>query len=369
MLKDEKLSVRQFRLLVILFSIGSSILILPSGMAAGAKQDAWIAQLLVIAISLLFIWLYNVIHKWFPKMTLVEICHALFGKWIGTLLSLFFLSLPFLYATILMLYSGAFLTAQIFSNTPMVAINVLMLLILVMGTRLGIETLARSAEILIIFFVFLLIILIVFTLPEIKLENIQPVFEAKPKTLLRTAVFPVITAAINSVVFLMILPHVNDSKKARHSFLIGHVIGGVILFIITALCILVLGADQTARKMYPPYTLAKQINVGQVITRIEVIIAVLWTISIYFKMAIYFYAALVGLAQLLNLQDYRPLVLPSGLIGIVLAPIIFTNIVWQNTWDTSSSIGYSIAVGVFLPILVLLAGAIKKWKQKNRKPG
>ncbi len=35
--------------------------------------------------------------------------------------------------------------------------------------------------------------------------------------------------------------------------------------------------------------------------------ATLWIIALYFKATLYFYASVLGMAQILNLKDYRPL--------------------------------------------------------------
>lgn len=55
MLENGKISIRQFTILVILFTVGGSILIVPSGLASEAKQDGWIAGLLALGIGLLII--------------------------------------------------------------------------------------------------------------------------------------------------------------------------------------------------------------------------------------------------------------------------------------------------------------------------
>lgn len=52
-MKDVKISVRQFAVLAIIYTIGTTILIIPSGLAADAKQDAWIAAILGVVINLL----------------------------------------------------------------------------------------------------------------------------------------------------------------------------------------------------------------------------------------------------------------------------------------------------------------------------
>lgn len=48
MLEKGKISVNQFTTFVITFTIGSSILVAPSGLAHDAKQDGWIAETMAL---------------------------------------------------------------------------------------------------------------------------------------------------------------------------------------------------------------------------------------------------------------------------------------------------------------------------------
>ena len=137
MIKDVKINSYQFLVLVTLFTIGTSILLVPSGLAQNAKQDAWIAAIFGTGIGLLVIWLFCTIGKWFPHLTFIQINNKVFGKWVGTLFSLLFVTFSFLYASILLNLSGTFLNIHALPSTPMVALNILMGIIIVMGVRAG----------------------------------------------------------------------------------------------------------------------------------------------------------------------------------------------------------------------------------------
>lgn len=84
--KQVKISTRQLLILTILFTIGTAILVIPSVMAATAKQDAWIAALVGVGSGLLLIWLYNTITILYPQMTLIEIMETLWASGWGSLL-------------------------------------------------------------------------------------------------------------------------------------------------------------------------------------------------------------------------------------------------------------------------------------------
>ncbi len=367
MLDNQKISVRQFRILVILFTIGTSILIVPATLAFEAKQDAWIAAILGVGMGLLVILLYNKLGLMLPDMTFVQMNQKILGKWLGKMASLLFFSLSFTYASALLFYTGNFFITEIMPETPLGSLVILMGIIMVMAVRYGLETFARSAEIFFLLFFFLFISLVFSVTPEIEVENIQPVFEVEFKPLLRGSIFLVVTSTVNAVVLLMIFPaNVNQPMEAQKSFLIGSLIGGLVMIIITFLGIFVLGPYHSATQIYPGYELTKKINLGDFFTRIDAIMAGMWMITIYFKLILYFYASVLGFAQILEIKDYRPFTLPLGMIAIVLSVIVYPNVVYQQEWDTKTANAYSLSVGLFLPLLLLgVAVFRKKMDQKK----
>ncbi|TQR18634.1 spore gernimation protein [Psychrobacillus soli] len=366
MLPTVKINSYQFLVLSILFSIGTSILIVPSALATNSKQDAWIAAIIGTGIGLLIVWLYTKMGLWFPNLTFVQMNETLFGKWVGKAFSFLFVCMTLLYTAILLYNSGAFLNTHGMSSTPMAATNILMAIILVMAVRLGIETIARSAEIFIGVFFLLFIILVVFIAPQIQFENIQPVFDVDIKSLAQSSLTLIVVSSVNAVSLLMIFPaFINKPKSAQKSFFIGNLIAGLVIIIITLLCILILGADLTARQMFPGYGLAKMINVGNFINRVEAIMGTLWIISLYFKMVLYFYASVYGLAQILNLKDYRPLTYPLGMIVIVLSLVIYPNVMYQKKFETTTGLYFSLTIGLLLPLLMVGVYAIRKKQLKK----
>ncbi|MFJ8257520.1 endospore germination permease [Peribacillus asahii] len=357
MLNNEKISVRQFRVLVTFFTIGTIILYSP---ASEAKQDAWIAVIFSAGLGLLVIWLLTTIALLFPTMNFVQIIETLFGKWLGKAISLFFLSLPFVATAELLYYSGNFLTTHLMPDTPVEVLYILTAIIVVMAVRHGLETFSRTAELLFIAFM-ILFLLLLFISPQIKFENIQPVLEDGIKPLLHPTIRLVAIFAFNPVTLLMIFPSaVNQPKKAQKSFFIGILMGISVAFITTILSILVLDPSQIERRLYPNYAMVKMINVGDFLQRIEAVIATIWMITIYCKTVLYFYASCLGIAQVLNLKDYRPLTLPLGMIMVTFASMLFPNVVEQRYWDSEIGFVFSLVVGGFLPLFMLGVAVFRK---------
>lgn len=359
--RNVKLSVRQFSLLVMFFTIGTTILIIPGGLALVAKQDAWIAAVVGVMLGVLPVLLYNSIGKLLPDLTLIECNEKLFGKWIGTLFSILFIFFAFIGSATLLFYVGNFMTTQVMPRTPIQYINILFISIVVMGVRLGLETIARAAEVFFPWFLVLFLVLVIFLVPEIEIKNIQPVFDTGVKPIMQAALSLVGTASLTLIVFLMIVPAcVNNPNEARKDFIAAVLLGGLFIIIITLLSILILGSDTTARQLYPSYVLAKKINVGNFVERIESIMAGLWFFTIYFKMTLYFYAAVVGLAQVLKLRDYRPLCFPMGMLVAVYSLVVYPNVVYMMEWDSTVFIPYVISIGFIFPLIILVTAWVRK---------
>ncbi len=366
-----KISARQLMILTILFTIGSTILIIPSGMALVAKQDAWIASLVGVGCGLLIVYLYIKITDLYPQMTLVEIMEALLGKWLGKAVALLFFSLLFINAPApVLFYLGNFLTTQIIPETPIQAVNILFAVIVLFAVRLGLEVLARSAEMMFPLFILLYISFTVLVVSNIKLENVQPVLEAGVGPIWPAALSFVSTAYLPHIVLLMIFPaSVNRSDQARKAFLIGSLIGGLILVVIITLAILVLGPEITATNIYPSYALAKKINIGHFLQRIEAIMATMWFISLFFRLTLYMYSIVTAIAQIFQLKSSQQLVLPLGIILVVVSIIVYPNVPYQQTYDTKTWIPYALSIGLLFPLLLLGIHALKRlWTTKDKKP-
>lgn len=91
--------------------------------------------------------------------------------------------------------------------------------VVIVGVRLGIEVIARSAEILFPWFVGLFGLLILSMIPQIKIEHIQPVFEIHPKAFIRAVLTFLSMSSLTYTILLMIFLPIHQTQKSTQSFL------------------------------------------------------------------------------------------------------------------------------------------------------
>lgn len=261
MLENVKISSRQLLIFVIIQTIGDSILVLPAITSYEAKQDAWIVAVISVGVGSLVVFLYSSLSKLYPELSLIEYSEKIFGKWLGITIALLFVIYTFIICTLYLSEVGVFMTTQILPETPIQAILILTMIVVLFESRLGFEPLIRSSDLLFPYVILLLLPLIIFLLPEFKFANIQPVFEGGFKPIIRGSFTFIAFPFLELVEILMILPYVNEKETIGKSLYIGALLGGLVLIIITSVTNLVFGADLISRQVYPSFILAKNVNV------------------------------------------------------------------------------------------------------------
>ncbi|WP_431028323.1 GerAB/ArcD/ProY family transporter [Lysinibacillus sp. LZ02] len=365
-MEKQVISSRQFTIMVLFYTVGTSILIIPASIALDVQQDAWIVALLGTILSLLLIKLFILLGKKMPNASFVEMNEKILGKFIGKFVSIGFIILTLLSSGELFYFIGIFLQTEVMIETPSAAFATLFSIIIFFAAYLGIEVFARSLEILFPFFIIIFITFILFISPQIDIHNIQPVLEVSPKPLLYDIFYFMGLFSFPVVVLLMIFPSaVNVQESAQKGFYIGTIAGGIILTIIIALCILILGPNNTSLRTFPSYALAQKISVGNFLQRIEIIMAFMWAITIFVRAFMYFYASVKGLGEILKIKDHRPLILPLGMISIGLSQIIHPTIVHSNQYNKETWPLYISIFAIFIPLLLLAVAKIRKMKNPD----
>ncbi|WP_026573410.1 GerAB/ArcD/ProY family transporter [Bacillus sp. UNC438CL73TsuS30] len=359
MLEKGKISPHQFTIMVASFIVGGSILYVPSGLIHTAKQDAWLANILVVGLGLLLVLLFNTLGSSFPTMTLAEYSEKICGKWLGKIISLLYFIYFFLSTANFVRQIGDFVTVQILPDTPILAIHILFIIIVMMGVRYGLEPFSRAFEIFFPFVLLLFVIFIISIFPEIQFQQLQPILGNGIKPVIATAFKSIGTPYLQLVLFLMVFPAVNRTIKAKKSFLLGTIMGGSALTLVTLISILCLGTYFSENQQFVSYVLALQINIAGFWQRIEAGMAFIWFTTTYIKITLYFYASVLCMGQILKLREYKCLTFPLGFITLILTLIVNKNIVESNQqaeWWTV----FSLPFGLLIPLILLVVGMVRK---------
>lgn len=363
--REERISTKQLAVLILFVMFGDMLLVLPPIVADEAKQDAWIAGLFGIFAGLLVAWLLFAFAKSIGPSGLVEQNRRKLGVWAGGCVTVLYL-LYFLFNTSLMVRQTAdFLTTQLFPETPLRAIGVLAIFVMVVGAKYGLETIARTGEVFFPIFVILFAALLLMLVPQIEAEKLQPMMATSVPDMMRGTLLAAAYPFCQLCVMLMVLPHVTGKRHLARDYGIAVALGGLGNFAVILFSVLVLGGAMTAYFIHPVYVLSQKISIGHFLERLEAVIAVNLILSTYMKMVLYFYAFLHGTAQLFGTGDYRRLAFPTGMILFGLALFISPNIIYYNDVIMRYWADLDLIAGVALPLLLL---ALYRIRGKTKQP-
>ncbi|MGE7953977.1 GerAB/ArcD/ProY family transporter [Lysinibacillus xylanilyticus] len=370
------ISSRQFTIIVILFTVGTSILIIPASIATEVKQDAWIVAIIGTLLSIPILTLFMALVKKMPTLSFVEITEKILGSFLGKIVTIGFVILTLLSSGELLYFIGNFLQTEVMPETPPVVFSILFNLIILFAAYSGIEVFARTLEILFPAFLFIFIIFVLFITPEIEIKNVQPILEVSAQPLIYSILHFMGLFSFPLVVILMVFPSaINNYTSGKKGFYIGTLIGGLILTIVIALSILVLGVTNTSLRTFPSYTLAQRISIGNFLQRIEVIMAFIWMVTIFVRAFMYFYATVKGLGEILKINDHRRLILPLGMITVALSQIVHPNNMHSSKYNQETWPLYIGIFALFLPLLLLIVAKLRNiknpenGKSKNKDAG
>jgi len=362
MMNKSNISAHQLRLLVVFCYIGTAVLVIPGTVAGDAKQDAWISTLIGIFFGLVLIWSFIKLGDRMNNMTIVEYSVKTLGKWLGSFIAIMFSIFLFMNSATMIYILGNFISSEIMTSTPIEIIIFIFLVVIIFASRHGIETIARTSEILFYIIALIFIIFTVTLIKDIDFLNIQPILELGVKPISKSALFYSSGTSMTLVVFLMFYPASITTKErtlAKKNFFYGALIGGLILFTVIILCILILGPSATTRGSYPVFQLARKASIGPSIERFESMITVLWFVTVFYKTTLYFHSSLIGIAQTFKLKCYKPLTVPMGTILFILALIIYPNSIYASDWDSSTWVSVAITFCILIPLILLIVGKIR----------
>ena len=360
-----QLSSRQFMILVILCTVGDSILILPMLIASASKQDAWLTMLLSLVLGLGVGVLYGLLAKRMKGLSLIAFVQDALGKAAGSVVCILFI-IYFIYLHITLTSEMCqFMTTQFMPETPNNAIFILFIAVVIIAYRLGVEAFARMGELLFPVFMLLFIFMVVFLLPQIEIDKLEPVLAEGIKPVMNGILSTVTIPFTELIVILMLVPHYKGITNTMKPLLMGIGIGGLILFVTVLLCVLVLGPSVMESKYYPTFVLAQKITVGSFLERMEAILAFMWVITVYYKTLLIFYAITKSIEQLFGLKESNMLTIPLAMLLLVGSVIGTPNIVIYNEIIKTVWSPFDVTICLLLPALLLGWSYIRRNREKK----
>jgi spore germination protein KB len=352
-MNKELISGKQAVTIMVLFLIGSTIV---TGVSSEAKQDSWIAFLLSIAMAVPALFVYARILHLFPGYDLYDIVFELYGKIVGRIITVLFIWYAIHLGSMVIRNYSEFVQIVAMPETPQLIIVLCMGILCIYAVKSGIETLGKWSMIICPFVIIVVLFTTILSLKDMKIHNLMPVMESLNNitdSSFDTFAFPLAETVLLTTIFSSI--RTKDSVYKVYYWGLG--IGGLVILILTLRNLLVLGAPMIADLYFPTYYSASIIQIGNYISRIEGSVASLYILSGFVKISVCLFAASKGVSKVFNLESYRPIVAPIGILMMTLSCTIYTSVMEMFEFMKIYSY-YMIPFQIILPLVILITAEI-----------
>ncbi len=361
MLEGGKISSRQAILLMVTMVLPTAFLFVASVTSHLAKQDGWISILLAVFVALLIARLAVSLGLRFPGKTLFQFAEVILGRWPGKFVALLYIWWYIhMNAEVLRQY-GSFLVSVFMPDTPVIIFELVIIAIAAYAVRNGLEVFTRMNEIILPIILVSVLILNILPAPEMNLKRLLPVFiENGAVPVIKGAVMP--AAWMGEIVTMAVLiPYLNKAKEANKIAVTATLITGLFFLIALITDIATFGPIVNAGWLFPGLNKIRVIHLANFLERLEPFIMVIWVAGALVKISVFYWVAVLGSAQWLELKDYKPLVLPVGVILLALSIMIHESILGLFAFLGTFWGPYALTVfQVGIPLLLLVAAVFRR---------
>ncbi|MCM8709512.1 endospore germination permease [Clostridium sp. SYSU_GA19001] len=361
-MNKEVISDKQGITLVILFILGSTLVVCSGG---EAKKDMWLANIIGILLTFPIVLIYAKLLSMFPGKDIFDISIMVLGRLLGRIVNILFIWFAIHLGALVLSNFSEFISIVGLQETPSVAPMACIMILSAWGVKAGIEVIGRWAE----FFFSVLMIIIIFQellcIQNINIVNILPVLEEGIKPVIKGALSAFAFPFAETVIFIMVFSSLKDKKSPFKSYIVGLIIGGILLTVISFINTLVLGDYIISLNYFPSYAAIKTINITEFLQRLESVLAITFLIAGFIKISMCLLGASKGISKLFNFKDYRFIVVPIALIILNVEFLVYKNMMELNRWVEQVYFYYAFIFQVILPVVIFIVAKIKLRKSSG----
>ncbi|PRS32264.1 spore gernimation protein [Bacillus sp. RJGP41] len=359
----DQITTPQTAVIIINFILGTGLLTLPRSATEKVNTpDVWISVIIGGIIAIIAGVIMVKLSQQFPDKTFYQYINEISGKWVGSLLSLVIICY-FLTTSGFQIRSMAeVIRYLLLEGTPTWAIIMIFMwvgLYLIIG---GINPIARLFEIILPLTVILFLVVAFMSIKIFEIDNLRPV--------LGEGIIPVLKGVKTTAlafsgpeIILLLLPFMNQPKKAVKAMIVGVSIP-LIFYVITVVMVIgALSIDGVVLRTWPTLDLIRSFEIsGLIFERFESFLLVVWIMQIFATFTITYFAAALGLAQL-SKKSIHPFMF--GLLPVLyIIAMVPKNM--NDLFKLGDFVGnVALFLFGFLPLLLLIISRIKGGKYET----
>ncbi|WP_313758148.1 endospore germination permease [Tissierella sp.] len=355
-MKTENISNSQFKSLIIMFILGTSLLI--SG-DSQAMEDTWISLLIAMLIAIPLVFIYCKLILLFPGTTLFDILLKVYGKLLGKLFIIFYTLYFFHLGAIDIRNTTEYIQVVSFPETPQYVTAIFIGILSIYAINLGLSILSTWTKLTLPIIIAMIFTTFILAIPKFNISYIKPILYNGWKPVINSAYSLLTFPFAETVIFIVFFGYLNNKKDTTKIYISSILIGGFLLLIAALRNILLLGFPNLSKIYFPSHYATSLINIHGFIQRIEIIISINLILASFTKVAVCLYASSIGVSKIFNFRNFKK---TSILLCILM--IILSLLLYKSTMGMFEFINiykyYVIPFQFVIPILTFIIAKIRR---------
>lgn len=331
------------------------MLIFPRDMVKFGGSASWIIPIIITVIALVYFAIAAKLYKNIGSLDLIDISEGIGGRTFKIVVGLFIT--VFLIFTVSVFLGSFSQTLKIVSldKSPLEYVGILFWISMLAAAYYGIEVVARINAFLVPLIIIGFILITIGVIPSFEINNLFPVLGEGYVSIAEGSIIKLSVFSSFLILFFMV-PFFKKQylKRVGYSSII---ISGLLLIWSTLSFILVFPYEIAADKKIPIYQMARHIEFGNYIQRIESVFVLICSVCALLFLCVLFTFIIYIFSKTLDLKRSKPMILPMAIIvfslaslskrmNIELLGISMLDLIWL--------------IGMVLPLLIIIIGAAKK---------
>lgn len=360
-MQKEQINNKEGICLLALFTMGSTLIL---GSGGAAKNDAWIAGILGIIMAIPMLIVYIRILAAYPGQSLYDIVEISMGRIAGKIVSIIYVWYSFHLGALVIRNFGEFINTVAMPETPILFTMLCLGIVCILTVNAGVEVLGRVSAFCLPVQIFIIVVVQLLVIPLLNFENIKPILANGLSPVLMGGFSAFSFPYAETSVFMGIFFSLKRKTSIPKVYFSGIFIAAFFIIILTLRNIFVLG-NEIERLYFPAHVAVSHVSIGEFIERIEVTVAIVFVFGVFIKTSVCLLSACKGIEKLFKLNNYRSIVIQTGLLMIYFAHILYDNIMEMQLWAFRVYPYYAFPFQVIIPVIILISVEIKKRRKAS----
>jgi spore germination protein KB len=323
-----------------------------------AGRDLWLSPIWGGVSSFSSFFLAVALNNLYPRDTIVKYSRKILGFIPGALVGLLYI-LIYIHADGFVIREYAeLIKGVILPQTPMVVVMAGIALLAAAAVRGGIETMARTVQLLVPPAFIMWAITLTFTIKDWDIKHLFPILEHGLVPTLKGATV-IMTWLGDFFLTSFLLPHLSDRPKAVRWGILAILASTLTMVIFKMVPLFVFGPETFSYK-FPYYEVFRYISLAEFLEHIDSFLLAVWVVLVFVKLSLYHYIIVLGAAEWFNLSNYSFLSLPVALIVIAFGIWTAPNSSYLAYVLSTKLFFYSQLVQVIIPASLLVIAWIRR---------